>query len=343
MKNSTLWRFLNGELSAAESKLWRQKVGSALRAHAGSIVLAAGLGAFVGALLFVVIPRKHTAELMLAIEDEKSTGFENILAQFGIDVAGSQAGGIFQGESLIQLFKTRYLLERTLLTEVTIQGKSEILANRLFPSTRWAHKRKTSGVTFTADRETFTPLQDSVLLLLRDHVEAKILSAEKPDKKQSIIRVRAVHADKHFAKAFVETLVANTSEFYVESLTAKARGNLDVLKREADSVEALLSTHMVRSAVAGDVNVNPLRQTLRVTQNRALVDLQVTVSLYGEIVKNLKLAEISLRKQTPLIQVIDPPRFPLKKTGYELWEWMLLGGILGGAFWGYKSLSSQEF
>ncbi len=339
---SLLWRFLNSELSAEEASAWRKKATRALRGQGGRILLAAVLGAGLGAVGYGVIPRKYTAELMLAIEDEKSTGFENILAQFGIDVAGSQAGGIFQGESLIHLFKTRYLLERTLLTEVNIEGEKVLLANRLFPSTKWAHKRKTREVVFSAERSTFTPLQDSVLLLLKDHVENKILSAEKPDKKQSILRVRAVHADKQFAKAFVETLVANTSEFYVESLTAKARGNLDVLKREADSVELLLSTHMLRSAVAGDVNVNPLRQTLRVNQNRALVDLQVTVSLYGEIVKNLKLAEISLRKQTPLIQVIDPPRFPLQKTGYEIWQWMLVGTVLGAFLMAYKSLSSIE-
>jgi hypothetical protein len=78
-----------------------------------------------------------------------------------------------------------------------------------------------------------------------------------------------------------------------------------------------------------DLNVNPLKQSLRVNQNRKMIDLQVSVALYGEIVKNLKLAEISLRKQTPLIQVIDSPIMPLDESGYEWWEWTVLGLLMG--------------
>jgi hypothetical protein len=57
------------------------------------------------------------------------------------------------------------------------------------------------------------------------------------------------------------------------------------------------------------------------------VDLQISVSLYGEIIKNLKLAEIGLRKQTPIIQIVDVPQFPLPKVGLKIWQWMLVFGL----------------
>ena len=96
-------------------------------------------------------------------------------------------------------------------------------------------------------------------------------------------------------------------------------------------MEALLYSNMYRSAEAGDINVNPLHQRLRVDQNRALVDLNVTVALYGEIVKNQKLAEIGLRKQTPLIQVIERPIFPLNRNGLNWWQFMLVGAAFGAS------------
>jgi hypothetical protein len=46
-------------------------------------------------------------------------------------------------------------------------------------------------------------------------------------------------------------------------------------------------------------------------------------------VKNLKLAELALKKQTPLIEIVDVPHFPLKKMGWSLWMY-IAAGALGG-------------
>ena len=325
-----LFRWLNGEMSPEEFHAWRTGFMSRFRANSRALLLYMLIGGLIGFAASFALPQKHKAELMLAVDDDDNSGWESLLAQFGLDIGGLNPGGIFQGESLVQLLGTKYLVERTLLTEVEIQNEKELLANRLLPNTKWGRKKATRDVVFTADRENFTPLQDSVMMLLSRHMRSKVVSAAKPDKKQSLIWVRATHQDKHFAKAFIETLVDNTANYYVESITKKARANLAILNKEADSVEAVLYHNMVTSAEAGDVNINPIRQRLRVDQNRALVDLNVTVALYGEIVKNQKLAEIGLRKQTPLIQIIESPRFPLERTGLMWWQWIIAGASLGG-------------
>ena len=68
---------------------------------------------------------------------------------------------------------------------------------------------------------------------------------------------------------------------------------------------------------------------MRVDQNRKLIDLQISMTLFGELTKNIELAEISLRKETPLIQIIDYPRFPLERTGFDPdWYWAI-GAALG--------------
>jgi hypothetical protein len=110
-------------------------------------------------------------------------------------------------------------------------------------------------------------------------------------------------------------------------LTKKARLNLEVLRREADSVRIIMDQNMYSSASSSDLNINPNRASLRIDQNRSLVDLQISVSLYGEIIKNLKLAEIGLRKQTPIIQIVDVPQFPLPKVGLALWQWSFVFGF----------------
>jgi uncharacterized protein involved in exopolysaccharide biosynthesis len=44
-----------------------------------------------------------------------------------------------------------------------------------------------------------------------------------------------------------------------------------------------------------------------------MVDVEMNRAILEELVKNLELAKISLRRETPLIQTIDQPILPLEK------------------------------
>lgn len=50
------------------------------------------------------------------------------------------------------------------------------------------------------------------------------------------------------------------------------------------------------------------------------------------MVKNLELAKVTLRKETPLIQIIDKPILPLKKERFGKVKGVIFGGFLGGFF-----------
>jgi hypothetical protein len=289
--------------------------------------LLMGIVAFIFAYFFM--PQKFKAEAIIAAEEEAASGLEGLMAQFGLDAGGSNPGGVFQGESLVKLFTTRGLMERTLLQKVAYKGDSLVLASLFWPHTSHAKKAIFNGVAFSTNRDEHDALTDSALFLTYRYVQRKVFGVSKPDKKQSMIHVSAVHADPYLADALTNAAINTVTGFYIESLTRKARSNLRVLEQEADSVKRILDENLVYSAEMSDLNVNPARQSLRVEQNRAMIDLQVSVSLFGELAKNLKLAEISLRKQTPLIEIIDSPVFPLEKVGLKPWQWLLLG-MLGG-------------
>ena len=285
------------------------------------------LGLFIGGLYGYFHPQKHKAELLIAVEDDDSNGWQMILQQFGIDVGGNNPGGIFKGESLLKLFATRNQVEKTLLREVEFDDNTKgLLANRVWRGTRHSKKMIFENLSFTKNREDYNSLEDSAIFLTYKYVTDEVISAQKPEKKLSLIQLSAVHKDKYLAKALTTELIDETSKYYIELLTKKARLNLHVLQKEADSVQMMMQSNMASSASSSDLNINPNRASLRVDQNRSLVDLQISVSLYGEIIKNLKLAEIGLRKQTPIIQIVDVPQFPLPKVGLKIWQWMLVFG-----------------
>lgn len=108
--------------------------------------------------------------------------------------------------------------------------------------------------------------------------------------------------------------------------------NVQVLQHQADSVRAILNSSISGVASAADAapNANPLMQSLRVPSQRKQVDVQANTAIYGELIKNLEIAKVSLRKETPLIQLIDTPTLPLEDNKITKIKGMLIGLVLGG-------------
>lgn len=146
---------------------------------------------------------------------------------------------------------------------------------------------------------------------------SKSLEIEKIDKRADIISVKLKNEDELFAKTFVEQLVNNVIQYYTDYKIKKTRQNVAILQRQTDSVRNLVNGNIVDIAVSNDLNVNPTRQILRTGIQRKQVDAQVNGALYTELVKNLELSKLTLRKETPLIQIIDTPMLPLEKRKWE--------------------------
>ena len=58
--------------------------------------------------------------------------------------------------------------------------------------------------------------------------------------------------------------------------------------------------------------------------------MQANTAILTQIVAQLELAKVNLRKETPLIQVIDQPILPLEKEKVGRLKSLILGGFLAG-------------
>ena len=74
------------------------------------------------------------------LEDEKSGGglggALGLASSFGFDLGGS-GGSIFSGSNLTELFKSRKMVEQTLLTPVVVNGKTISLAEMYIQNEEW--------------------------------------------------------------------------------------------------------------------------------------------------------------------------------------------------------------
>lgn len=303
------------------------------------IILIAGIigGAF--GLTYAIIKKPtYTAETTFVLEEGESGGglgqYSGIASMIGVDLGGG-GGGIFKGDNILELYKSRRMIQETLLAKDTFNGEQQLLIERYIEFNNlgeaWAENPKLKNLNFNHS-EKFTRTQDSVIGKFAEAINKGALSVSKPDKKLSIISVKVSSADELFAKSFADNIVNKVNAFYISTKTKKSSENLAILQSQADSVKSVLNTSIggVADAVDANPNLNPAFQRLRVSSQRKQVDVQASSGVYQEIIKNLELAKISFRNDKPLIQVIDEPVFPLKIDKLGKAKGIVLGGFIFG-------------
>lgn len=305
------------------------------------IVLAGVLGAALGLTYSIFKKPIYTATLSFALEDEKGGGMSGALglaSSLGLDLGGGSGGGAFSGANLTELFKSRSMVEQTLMQPV-VKGTDTISLAELYIRTQewrdeWEDKPKLKAIQFPpmTKRKYFTREHDSIMGEMYEDLSETSLTVVQKDKKISITTMDVKSEDEAFAKAFSETLAKQVSDFYVATKSKKARMNMAILQHQTDSIRAELNGAITGVAVANDNTfmLNPALNVNRAPSAKRQVDVQANTAILTELVKQTELAKVTLRKETPLIQVIDRPILPLPKERLGKAKGILMGGILAG-------------
>jgi hypothetical protein len=230
------------------------------------------------------------------------------------------------------------MVQKALLSPISVNGKIQSLADYYisFRGMRkgWEDKSQLANLSYAvnADVSKFNRLQDSVLMAMHQQIIGNLLSVAKKDKKLSILQVAVKSENEIFSKSFTEALVSEVSRFYVETKTKKSTTNVAILQHQTDSVRNQLNRAISGVAQSNDdvPNLNASRQVLRSSGQQRQIDVQANTAILTELVKNLELSKLSLRKETPLIQVIDKPIMPLPVERFGKLNGILLGGFLAG-------------
>jgi uncharacterized protein involved in exopolysaccharide biosynthesis len=312
------------------------------------VIVAAGIiGGAIGIGYAFLTKPEYTGNLSFALEDEKQgagglSGALGLASSLGIDL-GTSAGGAFSGANLIELLKSRNIVEKALLNPITVNGKTQSFAQYYINFNElnkdWDEKPLLKGIEFApdADRSKFTLQQDSILGKIYESIAGAngaigLLSVAQKDKKISIINIEVKSTDELFSKAFTESIAQEVSSYYIEIKSKKARQNMEILQHQTDSIRAELNGAITGVAAAADntFGLNPAMMVRKTPGTRRQVDVQANTAILTQLVTNLEMAKVSLRKETPLIQVIDRPILPLKKEKVGKLKSLILGGFLAG-------------
>lgn len=245
-------------------------------------------------------------------------------------------GSVFEGDNLIELLKSKHLIEKTLLNKIPYTNKTFIqkYIDDYELSEIYEKKEHLKKIKFPTNlnRSKLTYHEDSLLKDIYLRIVENDLKIKNINNKVSIVEAKIISKSPVFSRYFSESLLEETSKYYIELKTKKARINYNILKAQSDSVRNELNNAIMGVAVSSDntFGLNPALATRRVDGSKKQLDVQMNLAVLTELLKNTELARVSLLNDTPIIQTIDVPRYPLEEKKIRKLYGLLFGGFFGG-------------
>jgi len=284
-------------------------------------------------LIYRAMQKPAYAASTTFILEEKSAaggGLAGIASQVGLDLGSLSGGGssVFSGDNILDIIKSRVIIEKVLLTPIS--GNSGKTLADLYVEFSGMGERLPAPVSF-ASLGVHSVYQDSVLYVMYDQIAKKMVSVDRLNKKGTIFKIVTVSQNQVFSKNFAERLLKETTSYYVNVKTSNAAANVKRLQARGDSLLRVLNAKSYNTASFQILDPNVAFKSMSVPAEVSSRDKSIVFSIYAEVTKNLEMSRIALVSQTPVIQLLDVPKYPLMD---DRKSYLFLGlvGFIAGIF-----------
>jgi hypothetical protein len=282
------------------------------------IFLIAGILASIAGYIYALNQKPiYQSYLSFALDEGGSegsmSGAMGLAAQFGISLGGG-AQDVFTGDNILQIMQSRRLIEDVLLSVDTFNKKPSTLIE-YYLQNEIERKKNISGIHFYPGqlKNSFTYTQDSILYNTFLEFQKNHVIARRPNKNLNIYELMVTSYNEKFSKVFTDNLIEKTNLFYTDIRSKKARETLEILEKALPAVKGRLDATITNKASTEDANLNTAFANAQVPILKEQINTQVYGTAYTELYKNLEMARFQYLKSIPLMQIIDPANYPMKK------------------------------
>lgn len=283
-------------------------------------------------------PVLYKASTTFVLENTAGGNVSGMAAILGVGAAAT-GQGLFQGESLFELYKSRKLIQEVLLAPLP-SDTSKIIAQRLAEINVELEERVNNNgriKKFLSDKNNLLwtkpgeqRLRDSILNVFVKHVRNTYLEIQKPNKEANIIQIDVTSENEEFSKVFNETLVRNVNALFIQMKSGKSAENISLLQHKVDSVRRIVASAMTNAIITIDntPNLNMTRQAQRnlpVQQSQFI--LESNKSVLAELQRNLETSKITMSRESPLIETLDEAIYPLEVIYPNPKIWTIIGVV----------------
>lgn len=285
-------------------------------------------------------PATYSAQLTFMVnEDEGGGGFGGvsaILGQFGFGGGGQSSYNL---DKILELSRSRKIIQMALFEKVNIDGKKDYLANHLIEEYEFHEKWKkdTTGLKdflFVKDSvELFSRVENKVLKSLHGQLiggeNTKGLLSASYGEETGILNITHETTSEELSIFLTEILFEKLSQFYIDKTIEKQQQTYDILKIKTDSLRRALNGAQYQLLKFEDTNRGLTLSQSNAEKVRLMQEVQKITLAYGESYKNMEFSDFALKSKTPFVQVIDLPIEPIKPVGQSKLKALIIGGFLG--------------
>ncbi len=268
---------------------------------------------------------KFEAVLSFIVEGQSEgpnlSSISGMASQFGLDLGGSSTSS-FSQQNVIELLKSRKVIESTLSKSCIVNNEEDILLNHYISINNMIEDGE--NISF------FTSSKDSITnIIWKEIIEFKIDLSYQNDE-ANILNLTYTSTNSEFAKNFTELLVEEISQMYSHYQTEKTRNSLKNLELRSDSIFRELKNSERNFARVKDRNLRVINASGRLDEIQYMREVQVLNAIYLELIKNTELVKMNLLNETPIIQLIDVPVLPLEYSNrFSKLFWVFSFSFLG--------------
>ena len=297
------------------------------------------LSSFLMASIFVLIawltPRYYPAPITFMVDtDEGGGGMGGMVAVLGeLGLGGSKGGSNY--EKIGVLAKSRLIVEKTLKTKVSFNGKEEFLGNILLNEYEISFDDETLNSLRFSDSISIdnNPKYEKVLkkvyVLVVGTIDQQGLIVYDYDDESTLISLKALAKTPRLSILLAETHYQNLSDFYIENNISKQESMFKQVSEKTDSIYVELKSTEYQLANQVDASKGAFMYKSRLPKERLARKVEMLYIMYGEALKNKETSEFLLNNATPYFQVIDTPIEPIRVQGKSRASGLIKGGLLG--------------
>ena len=235
---------------------------------------------------------------------------------FGLSQGAADAN-IFVGDNFIIYAMSRSVIEKTLMKRDTIDGKDTLLANYYIRHSgirdrEWEENDTLRAFAFTPGKKpvNFSKLEQQAMSDVYARLKSEV-GVTQPERKSSFMELRCGMEDEKLAASLLATHLETIEEDYKKKQTKKTREMYELLNSRADSLLRVLNGTENRLARYTDQNQQVVVAQGQLMQSKLTRNSTFLTQLYYAALQQADQMRLSLIREAPLFNIIDPVAFPL--------------------------------
>ena len=305
---------------------------------------AAGVGAIIGVIVSLSIPKEYTVTVTLSPEMgnfKGNNGLAGLAASFlgGAATTGENSDALNASLSSDIIASTPFLME---LFSINIPVPNDSIKMTLCKyldeqsSPWWDYVIGVPGIVIGGMKSFFKNKDEKKnkkvgkgVIELTEEDNNKINFLKKKilaviDNKTAITSVTVILQDPKVAAIVADSVVHKLQEYIVEYRTSKAKEDCTYLEKLYKERQQEYYCAQKKYADYVDAHDNLILQSVRAEQERLQNDMSIAYQVYSQVANQLQIARAKVQEEKPVFAVVEPAVVPLWPSGLGLKIYVLL-------------------